>query len=50
MLFNDNKFVNILYEMHNDYFFETEKVLDAGETTKTTIMISLNGANELQLL
>lgn len=37
MLFNDNKFVNILYEMHNDYFFETEKVLDAGETTKTTI-------------
>lgn len=37
MLFNDQKFVSILYDMNDDYFAEDEKVLDAGESTKTTI-------------
>lgn len=37
MLFNDQKFVSILYDMNGDYFAENEKVLDAGENTKTTI-------------
>lgn len=37
MLFNDQKFVSILYDMNGDYFAEDEKVLDAGESTKTTI-------------
>lgn len=37
MLFNDQKFVSILYNMNGDYFAEDEKVLDAGESTKTTI-------------
>jgi Ni,Fe-hydrogenase maturation factor len=37
ILFNDQKFASLLYDMHNDFFAENEKVLDAGEGTKTTI-------------
>ena len=37
ILFNDSKFVSLLYEMHEDYFFDQQKVKDAGQKTKSSI-------------
>lgn len=37
ILYNDKKFVSILYQMNNDYFTEMSKVSDAGSYVKGTI-------------
>ncbi len=37
ILFNDHKFVTLLYEQHNDYFCDAAKTRDVGETVKNTI-------------
>ena len=37
ILYNDNKFTKLLYEIHEDYFFDTQKVKDAGLQTKESI-------------
>ena len=37
ILYNDKKFVTILYEQHNDYFTDYSKVSDAGSFVKSSI-------------
>jgi len=37
ILYNDKKFVNILYEMNNDYFTDYSRVSDAGKLVKSNI-------------
>lgn len=37
ILFNDHKFVTLLYEQHNDYFYDAAKTRDVGEAVKNTI-------------
>ena len=37
ILYNDKKFVNLLYEANEDYFTDISKVSDAGEKTKAGI-------------
>ena len=37
MLFNDKKFVSIIYDLNDDFFNENEKVTDAADYTKTNI-------------
>lgn len=37
ILFNDHKFMTVLYEQHNDYFLEHNKTRDAGEAIKNAI-------------
>ena len=37
ILYNDKKFVTLLYEAHNDRFTDLSKVSDAGEKTKSDI-------------
>lgn len=37
ILYNDKKFVTLLYQAHEDYFFDLSKVTDAGNLTKEGI-------------
>lgn len=37
ILYNDKKFVTILYQLHNDYFTEYSRVSDAGSFVKSNI-------------
>ena len=37
ILYNDKKFVSIIYEMHNDYFTDYSRVSDAGSFVKSNI-------------
>ena len=37
VLYNDKKFVSLLYQQHNDQFQDQSKVSDAGDTTKLDI-------------
>lgn len=37
ILYTDNKFTRLLYEMHEDYFYDQQKVKDAGQKTKDSI-------------
>lgn len=37
ILYNDKKFVTIIYEMHNDYFTDYSRVSDAGSFVKSNI-------------
>lgn len=37
ILYNDKKFVTVIYEMHNDYFTDYSRVSDAGSFVKSNI-------------
>ena len=42
ILYTDGKFLNILYQMHGDYFSDTSKFKDAHEETKNSIYDFIN--------
>lgn len=44
ILYSDGKFLNILYQMHGDYFSDTSKFRDAHEDTKNNIYDFINSS------
>lgn len=46
ILYNDKKFVRLLYEHHEDYFTDMSKVTDAGLIAKTESMTFWSEAAE----
>ena len=47
ILYNDKKFVTMLYEWHNDYFEDTSKVSDAGSFVKRNIYSFIDEAEKV---
>ncbi len=45
ILYNDKKFVTLLYQWHNDYFGDYNKVSDAGSFVKSSIYDFIDGAD-----
>ena len=45
ILYNDKKFVTLLYQWHNDYFADYSKVSDAGSFVKSNIYDFIDGAD-----
>lgn len=50
ILYNDKKFVRLLYEAHEDYFTDLSKVSDAGEKTKAGIYNFLEESDRVALV
>ena len=47
ILFNDKKFVTLLYQWHNDYFSDYSKVSDAGSFVKSNIYDFIDSATRV---
>lgn len=47
ILFNDKKFVTLLYQQHNDYFTEYNRVSDAGSFVKTGVYDFIDDAEKV---
>ena len=47
ILYNDKKFVTILYELHNDYFTDYSRVSDAGSFIKSNIYDFVDDADRV---
>lgn len=47
ILYNDKKFVTLLYQWHNDYFTDFAKVSDAGSFVKSNIYDFIDDANKV---
>ena len=47
ILYNDKKFVTLLYQWHNDYFTDFSKVSDAGSFVKSNIFGFIDGAEKV---
>lgn len=47
ILYNDKKFVTLLYQWHNDYFADYSKVSDAGSFVKSNIYDFIDGAKRV---
>jgi uncharacterized LabA/DUF88 family protein len=50
ILYNDRKFVNLLYEWHNDYFEDEDKVSDVGDRVKGNIYDFLDDSQKAVVL
>lgn len=50
ILYNDSKFTKLLYEIHEDYFFDTQKVKDAGLKTKESIYTFLERSEKTAIV
>ena len=50
ILYNDKKFVSLLYEANRDYFTDMSKVTDAGNLTKDSIYRYLQQASSVQVM
>ncbi len=50
ILYNDKKFVNILYEMNNDYFTDYNRVSDAGRLVKSNIYDFVDEAEKVVMV
>jgi len=50
ILYNDKKFVKLLYEGHEDYFGDMSKVSDAGFLTKSSIYQFLEDSNRVEIV
>lgn len=47
ILFNDKKFVTLLYQQHNDYFTEYNRVSDAGSFVKSSVHDFIDDAEKV---
>jgi len=50
ILYNDRKFVELLYQWHMDYFTDFSKVSDAGETVKGSIYDFIDASGKLDVV
>lgn len=50
ILFNDKKFITVLYEQHNDFFTEYNKVSDAGSYIKGSIYDFIGSSEKVVVL
>lgn len=50
VLFNDKKFVDLLYTSHGELFFDVNKVMDAGDITKNSIYTFLERSIQTVLI
>ena len=50
ILFNDKRFVTLLYEAHEDYFTDISKVTDAGNVTKNGIYDFLDDSDRTAIM
>lgn len=50
ILYNDMKFVTLLYELHNDYFTDTSKISDAPSYVKSNIYDFIDDSSKLVMV
>lgn len=49
LLYNDGKFINILYSLHGEVFVDKEKYKDASQNTKSNIYEFINQGNKIAI-